>query len=87
MSDDEFETSDDAAFWFSGVGGLSPSGFNETWSPNCGGLLPELIAACVLGLSTVPRTVLECGFDMMTCVWNGIQGSDVVREEGTKNQL
>jgi hypothetical protein len=27
-------------------------------------LASDLIAACVLGLSSVPRTVLECGFDM-----------------------
>ena len=64
MSDDEFETNDAVAFWFSGVGGSSFSGFSETWSPSCGGLLPDLMAAWVLGLSSVPRTVLECGFDM-----------------------
>lgn len=39
------------------------SGLSDVGSPSCGGGLEEFIASLVLGLSRVPRTVLECGFE------------------------
>ena len=39
------------------------SGLREVGSPSRGGVLPELMASLVLGLSRVPRTVLEWGLD------------------------
>lgn len=39
------------------------SGLRDVGSPSCGVGLEEFMASCVFGLSSVPRTVLEWGFD------------------------
>jgi hypothetical protein len=41
------------------------SGFKDIGSPSCGGFLSELIASLVFGLSNVPRTVFECGLELI----------------------
>jgi hypothetical protein len=44
---------------------LEFSGFKDVGSPSCGVFVSEFMASLVLGLSSVPRTVFECGLELI----------------------